>query len=122
MRKTMTAAVLALLLGGCVSAGTKVDPNVVSAFQPGVITLQEAEAKLGTPNNVTRLPDGSTIITYAFTHAQASASSYIPIAGAFVGHSDANTVTAVLTFDAQGKFVRSTSSQGQTSAGMFNHS
>lgn len=103
------------------SVGTKVDPAVVSAFQPGVTTLQQAESKLGQPNNTTTMPDGSTMIVYSFTHAQASGSSYIPVVGAFVGHSDANTTTAMLTFDKGGKFVRATTSQGQTSAGMFNH-
>ncbi len=122
MRTSLMTAAAALLLSGCVSVGTKVDPDVVASFQPGVTTLAEAEAKLGQPNSVSRLPDGSTIISYAFTHAQASGSSYIPIVGAFVGHSDANTVVATLTFDKSGKFVQSTSTTSQASAGMFNHS
>ena len=83
--------------------------------------MADAERQLGAPNNTTTMPDGSTIIVYSFTHAQASGSSYIPIVGAFVGHSDASSTMAMLTFDAGGKFVRSTTSQGQSSAGMINH-
>lgn len=120
MKRMIVCAAL-LLLAGCVSVGTKVDPNTVNAFKPGVTTIAEAEAKLGQPNNTTTMPDGSTLVVYSFTHAQASGSSYIPVVGAFVGHSDANTTMAMLTFDKNGKFVRATTSQGQTSAGMFNH-
>ncbi|MFC4526375.1 hypothetical protein ISN76_13115 [Dyella halodurans] len=119
MLKPSAVLVATALLAGCVSAGTKVDPNVVNAFQPGVTTIDQAEAKLGTPNAVTKLPDGSTIIVYAFSHAQASGSSFIPLVGPFVGHSDANTVTASLTFDKAGKYVQSTSSTSQAKAGMF---
>lgn len=111
----------AVLLSGCMTVGTKVDPSVVSKFQPGVTTISQAEAALGQPNNTTTMADGSTLIVYSFTHAQASGSSYIPVVGAFVGHSDATTSMAMLTFDKHGKFVRSTTSEGQTSAGMFNH-
>lgn len=121
MRGLIAAGLLTLVLSGCVSVGTKVDPNVIAGFQPGITTVGDAEAKLGKPNNVTRMPDGSTLIIYSFTHAQASGSSYIPIVGPFVGHSDANTVIASLTFDPSGKFLRYTSSEGQTSAGMFSH-
>jgi outer membrane protein assembly factor BamE (lipoprotein component of BamABCDE complex) len=119
MKRLFAVAVVVVSLAGCVSAGTKVDPNVVSSFQPGVTTLDQAEAKLGTPNSVTKLPDGTTVIGYAFTHAQASGSSYIPVVGAFVGHSDANTVIATLTFDKGGKYVQSSTTTSQTKAGMF---
>lgn len=109
------------VLAGCVSVGTKVDPNVIATFKPGVTTIVDAERQLGRPNNTTTLPDGSTIVVYAYTHAQASGSSYIPIVGAIVGHSDSNTTTATLTFDKDGKFKNSSTSQGQATAGMFNH-
>jgi cell division septation protein DedD len=121
MRKEVIAVAATLLIAGCVSTGTKVDPTVVASFQPGVTTLAEAEAKLGQPNNVTTESDGGTTVTYVYSHAQASGSSFIPVVGAFVGHTDSNTVTSMLTFDKYGKYVRSTSSQGQSSAGMINH-
>jgi len=119
MHKQSAVLLTCALLAGCVSAGTKVDPNVVSSFQPGITTIDQAEAKLGQPNAVNKLPDGSTIIVYAFTHAQASGSSYIPIVGPLVGHSDANSITAALTFDDAGKYVRSSTTTTQARAGMF---
>jgi YD repeat-containing protein len=122
MRKEVLAVAAAVLLGGCVSVGTKIDPNVVATFQPGVTTLQDAESKLGTPNSTTTASDGGTTIMYIYSHAQASGSSYIPVVGALVGHTDSDTVTSTLMFDKNGKYVRSTTSQGQTAAGMINHS
>ena len=119
--RIFSIAVLSAVLAGCVSVGTKVDPSVVSSFKPGVTTLVDAERQLGQPNNTTTLPDGSIIIVYAYTHAQASGSSYIPLVGPFVGHSDSSTTTATLTFDHNGKFKNASTSQGQTTAGMFKH-
>jgi hypothetical protein len=121
MRNAVFAGIFAVLLNGCVTVGTKVDPAVVSTFQPGVTTMDQAEAKLGQPNQITQMPDGSTLLVYNFVHAQASGSSYIPIAGAFVGHTDSQNQLTELTFDHSGKFVKSWATSGQTSAGMINH-
>jgi hypothetical protein len=123
MRKEVLAIMMAAaLLAGCVSVGTKVDPSVVATFQPGVTTIQDAESKLGPPNSTTNDSEGGTTIMYVYSHAQASGSSYIPVVGAFVGHTDSNTVTSTLMFDKNGKYLRSTTSQGQMAAGMINHS
>lgn len=106
------------LLAGCVTTGTKVDPNVVASFKPGVTTLTDARNALGAANNTTTLADGGTVLTYAWTHAAANGASYIPIAGAFVGKSNAQTQVTSLVFDKEGKFVRETHSEGQTTAAM----
>lgn len=113
------AIVCTASLAGCVSVGTKVDPAAVQAFQPGVTTLAQVEAKLGAPNETVTNSDGTTSISYVFTHAQASGSSFIPIVGAFVGHTNATSTVATLTFDKSGRFVRYGMGQGQTSAGML---
>lgn len=118
MRKLISASILTLLLTGCVTTGTKIDPTVVSSFQPGVTTLEQAEAKLGQPNSVTKQSDGSTTAVYTFAHGQASGSSYIPVVGAFVGHSDVQSQITELSFDKNGKYVRSSVTNGQTSTGM----
>ncbi|MDG2539105.1 hypothetical protein P5Y53_15615 [Dyella jiangningensis] len=110
---TKKFAILAsALLAGCASSGTKVDPRVVSTFQPGITTIAQVEAELGKPNASTRLPDGSIQIVYAYTHKKGSG-SWIPFVGAFRGHADANTVTESLTFDQTGLFVQATSSTSQ---------
>lgn len=120
MKKLLAAAcfIAGLTLGGCVSVGTKVDPNVVKAFQPGVTTISEAEAKLGQPNQVSHDSDGQTIVVYMYAKSHASGASYIPIVGIFAGKGISDTVSTTLTFDKQGRFVKSTTSQGHTEAGI----
>jgi hypothetical protein len=105
-------------LAGCVSVGTKVDPNVVNTFQPGVTTIAAAEAKLGQPNQTTHNSDGGTIVQYVYIKSHASGASYIPVVGIFAGKSIADNVTTTLTFDKAGKFVKSTTGEGHTEAGM----
>ncbi|TAL63682.1 MAG: hypothetical protein EPN79_16135 [Burkholderiaceae bacterium] len=119
MRKILPASALALLLAGCVTTGTKIDPTVVNHFKPGVTTVADAEAALGQPNQVEQLSDGSTVLTYNFAHAASSGSSYIPIVGAFTGHTDVQSQDTSLTFNAAGKFVKSAIITGQNSARMF---
>lgn len=116
--KRMLVCAAMLLLAGCMTVGTKVDPNVVNTFQPGVTTISDAEAKLGQPNQVTHDSDGQTIVVYVYIKSHASGASYIPIVGIFAGKGISDNVSTSLTFDKQGRFVKSTTSQGHTEAGM----
>jgi outer membrane protein assembly factor BamE (lipoprotein component of BamABCDE complex) len=121
MKRLFFTVLAATLLAGCMTVGTKVDPAAVQQFKPGVTTLSDATAKLGQPNQTTQMPDGSTLLVYAYSHSQASGSSFIPIVGAFVGHADANTQMTYLSFDKSGKFIKTWNTSGQTTAGMFTH-
>ena len=118
MKGMIFAALVSLVLAGCVSAGTKIDTATVNTFQPGVTTLSDAEAKLGAPNQVTHDSDGKTIVVYMYMKAHANGASYIPIVGIFAGKSIADNVSTTLVFDKAGKFVRSTTGEGHTEAGM----
>lgn len=106
------------LLFGCASVGTKVDPKVVQAFQPGVTTIQQAELKLGKPNLVTHNADGSTTLEYTYAHAKANGASYIPVVGLFAGKTITDSTTASLKFDPNGRYVSHTVSQGHTEGGL----
>lgn len=108
----------ALALAGCATSGVKVDPNVVSSFKPGVTTLADAEARLGPPSQTTTNSDGTTTLNYMFGSSQVSASTFIPFAGAFVGHTDSKSQMTELVFDKNNRFVRSSVSEGQMRSGM----
>ena len=84
--------------------------------------MSDAQQRLGQPNQSYRAADGGTTITYTFIHSAASGTSFIPVVGGIVGHNDTQTQTVTINFDKSGKFVNYTSSTGQTSAGMINHS
>jgi hypothetical protein len=120
MKRIIVAAAM-LALAGCVTVGTKADPSVVARFKPGVTTMAQAETALGQPNQVTKMPDGDTMLVYNFVHAQASGASYIPIVGVFAGHTDSTNQMTMLTFDKSGLYVKSWGTSGQTSAGMISH-
>lgn len=117
MKQVLAVAAL-LLLAGCMTVGTKVDPNVVNTFQPGVTTIRDAEAKLGQPNQVSHDSDGRTVLVYVYVKSHASGASYIPIVGIFAGKGIADNVSTALVFDKGGKFVKSTTSQGHIEEGM----
>ena len=118
MKKAIAYAIC-LVLQGCVTIGTKTDPNIVSTFKPGVTTIAEAEAKLGPPNQTTRNADGSTLIQYIYITSHANAASYVPVVGLFAGKGISDNVTRNLTFDKSGRFVSSTTSHGHTEAGLM---
>ena len=119
MNKNLMACTICLVLQGCVSVGTKTDANVVGSFKPGVTTQQEAEGKLGQPNQVTRNADGSTTVQYIYAKMHANGATYIPIVGIFAGKSIVDNTTATLTFDKSGHFVTATTGNGHTEGGMM---
>lgn len=118
MKRIALVPLLAVMLVGCITTGTKVDPAVVNKFQPGITTLDDARKALGPANNTSSMPDGGTVLVYMWVHAAANGASYIPFAGPFVGKSTAQTQSSTLIFDKDGKFVRETHSEGQTTSAM----
>jgi hypothetical protein len=107
-----------VLIAGCATSGVKADPNVVNSFQPGVTTLADAEARLGPPSQSTHNSDGTTTVDYIFGNSKVSASTFIPFAGSFVGHSDTQTQITELEFDKHNLFVKSSVTDGQVRSGM----
>jgi hypothetical protein len=119
MQKITALVLLALCTAGCVTTGTKANPNAIASFQPGVTTLDQAEARLGQPYSVSRTADASTIVAYNFANDQAGGSNHRTFLDAFVGDTDANKDMVVLNFDKESKFVSSTLTQSTASAGLF---
>jgi hypothetical protein len=101
-----------LLVAGCASAGTKVDPNTVASFVKGQTTVAEAEQALGEPNGSATKPDGSTALVYSYARTSVRASTFIPIVGAFVGGADSKTQSVVLRFGPDGTYQDATSATG----------
>ncbi len=89
-------------LAGCVSSGRPVDQAKVAAFERGKTTSAEVQAALGPPNGSSVLGDGSSVLVYAYTHAQARPESFIPIIGPLVGGADATSQTVSFTFGPDG--------------------
>jgi hypothetical protein len=65
------------------SSGREVTYQEAAQFQKGVTTESEVIARLGQPNSIARLGDGTTIIVYAHIEASPDAVDYVPVVGLF---------------------------------------
>lgn len=85
------------LLVGCATytSGTKFDKNMISKIKKGVTTRAEVEAALGSPTYVAMMGEGRRTMQYTYIETSTSpkATSFIPIAGAFIGGANMNQRT-----------------------------
>jgi hypothetical protein len=93
MKRVLLAAALAL--AGCVSAGTNYDPAAVSTLTLGMTEAQVIQ-RLGQPNNVTVLADGTRNLLWMHSTGNA------------LGQGRARAV--ILRFDQQGRYTGMVSS------------
>jgi hypothetical protein len=100
---TIALCVLALGLTGCMSSGREVTYQEAAQFQKGVTTESEVIARLGQPNSIARLGDGTTIIVYAHIEASPDAVDYVPVVGLFAGGASAHSTTVTFTFGTDGR-------------------
>lgn len=107
--------VLAVMVAGCVSSGTKVTQQQAAAFEVGKTTEAQVLAALGAPNQTSTLSDGTRKDIYMHVSAHANAASYIPIVGLFAGGAKGTNDTATSTFTPDGVLMSTSSSSGQTS-------
>jgi outer membrane protein assembly factor BamE (lipoprotein component of BamABCDE complex) len=77
---------------GCASStqGTKLDASKVSSIQRGVSTRAQIEEMFGAPMNISLMGDGRRQMMYSFTESNhhVKGTTFIPIAGAFMGGSE----------------------------------
>lgn len=106
MKRGLVAACVAVLLAGCVTTTSKVDPATIASFQPGVTTVAQVEAKLGQPYQTTRMPDGTQQWQYV-SKVQDLAADNLPTTGSEISKRTTTTVSTMLAFDQSGQFLRS---------------
>lgn len=113
---TLVLIVVSIVLTGCVSSGTEVSYQQASQFQKGVTTESDVIAKLGQPNSVARLGNGTSVIVYAHIEASPNAVDFVPIVGLLAGGATAHATTVTFTFDATGRLSDYTSSTANSTA------
>lgn len=106
----------AVSLAGCVAAGTKVDPGVVSSFKAGEATYADVIGRLGAPNHEVAAGNGWRVIVYSYTQASARPETFIPIVGPLVGGADATSQAVVMRFSPAGVLEDVTTSSSRTGA------
>ncbi len=108
--------VLIAFLAGCVSSGVMVSDKQISQFKQGVTKESDIVAALGKPTSVTTY-NGVRMISYTGVQAQARASSFIPIVGAFVGGSDSQVSSVIFKIGADGVLTDIISNQSAMGTG-----
>ena len=105
MMKTKLIAVgaFALSLCSCVNSGTMVSDDQMKNIKIGVSTERDVVAALGTPTNISRHSNGKRSISYMGIKGGMSATSYIPIVGAFAGRTESKTCITTFEIAKNGK-------------------
>src|SRR5262249_52390767 len=85
------AALAAVAMAGCMTVGTRFDPELVDTLRPGQSTMDEAIALLGTPTSTTALGSGRTLLQWQYSQGR-----FVRASGAYVS----------VLFDAGGTMVR----------------
>jgi hypothetical protein len=78
-------------------------------FQAGVDTLATVSAKLGKPNSVTAMSDGSVIAAYFLSKTRVKGTTFIPVVGLFAGGAKGSMSIKTFTFGKDGKLASFTS-------------
>jgi hypothetical protein len=114
MHQVRTGLVFGCLvtLAGCVSSGTKVTPEQLSAFVPGKTTEAEVIASLGAPTNAMTGPDGGKTDMWMYTSMHATAVPFVPIVGSLAGGAKNDSSMVTLLFTPDGVLKSKTSSTG----------
>jgi len=108
--QTLYVSVIALALVGCVSTGTQVKDSALTQFHNGVTTEADIVKALGPAQSVTTV-NGRRFVSYIGVHAQAKASTFIPIVGAFVGGASSQASSVTFRFGQDGKLIDYSSTQ-----------
>jgi outer membrane protein assembly factor BamE (lipoprotein component of BamABCDE complex) len=79
-----------LILAGCATTGTKLDPDAVYRIEKGRTTKSQVETMLGSPMSMSLLPDGRRQAMYLYHSSHGDALLYTPfvnyVAGGMVNH------------------------------------
>lgn len=100
--KWVTSVVIALIIGGCASAGKPINVNKLKQMEKGVTTKQQVRSALGSPSSAGITSEGESYFMYVFARTQIKGESFIPFVGAFVGGSTSDVQTLQMWFTEDG--------------------
>lgn len=106
--------ILVLMIAGCVTAGHDFNEKQVSDIHKGRTTETDLVHMFGAPSDRAVNSDGITILTWKYDQMNMKAATFIPIAGAFLGGTNAKNKFLTVTLDANGKVKDYSSSSGGT--------
>ncbi|WP_188446143.1 hypothetical protein [Sphingomonas psychrolutea] len=77
-------------------------PAATPEYRVGVSRLSDVIAKLGKPNTVTTISDGSTVAAFVSMRTRVKGASFVPIVGMFAGGAKSKVSVKVFTFGSDG--------------------
>lgn len=116
MKSVLTLVLLLGLLIGCASSGRKIDQAAVETITKGETTKAQVIARLGSPDQITRMGNGDTLFMYHYMRATPKPATFIPIVGAFAGGANVQHQSCTIIFGPDGLVKNYTSTQGGTEA------
>ena len=119
MKKVLCLVGVAVLLGGCATAGNKaIGETSASAVEAKVVegktTMQEVLAAYGVPSRKSFTDGGSEVWTYEYAYATSKAINFVPIVGLIAGGVDVDKKELVILFDKQNVVQRRTFTESKS--------
>ena len=102
----------AVILAGCASSGREINTENALKIEKGVSTKADVKRLVGEPQQIANDSEGNQTWTYKYERATAKGTSFIPIAGAFMGGVNTQNQTLVVKFNPEGTVTFVESSYG----------
>lgn len=94
--------VMLFSLAGCATVGHKLDPDAVAKIKQGETSKAQVIELIGSPDQVTMMPDGSTMWMYQYIRVAAKPQNFIPVVGLLAGGADSQSQFYMLTIGPDG--------------------
>ena len=108
----LSAIAFSLIVAGCASSGREINTTNASKIQKGVSTKADVKRLVGEPQQISNDSDGNQTWSYTYTRATAKGTSFIPIAGAFMGGVNTQNQSLIVKFNPEGTVTFVESSYG----------
>ncbi len=95
--KFLLLALASALLAGCASTGNNFDESKVSQIKKGETTEAQLIQMFGEPQSRGVNSEGQTLLTWMYAQSNVKGTSFIPIAGGFVGGANSKSKTLTVT-------------------------
>jgi outer membrane protein assembly factor BamE (lipoprotein component of BamABCDE complex) len=101
-----------------VSVGHQIDQAAADRIEAGKTTKEGVIRYIGSPDQIITRSTGDTMFMYSYVRASAKPATFIPLVGPFVGGSNVQHQSYIITFGSDGIVKEVTKTQGGTDSGV----
>ena len=102
-KPTLCFILCAALLCGCASVGNNFDSRKIVDIKKGQTTESDLQKMFGPPNQRGVNSESGTTLTWIYTEARVKGTTFIPLAGSFIGGAATKTKMLTVQLDTEGK-------------------